>query len=1084
LPIIKLSQIRIQLMSLFQKSVLKKYLNEQNNDAVQEAYNKFKDYFHNTQIQHNIRESKEEQFQEGFLRELFVNVFGYMLNPKPDFNLTTEFKNEKGAKKADGAILKDGKAIAVIELKSTKTKDLESIRQQAFDYKANQSECVYVITSNFQKIRFYINNAVEFEEFDLFVLSEDRFNLLFLCFNNESLIANLPLKIKNASLLEEENITKKFYADYSLFKKELFESIATKNTELEGVSKLQLYKKTQKLLDRFLFIFFAEDRGLLPPNSISRMIKRWNVLSDEDAYKPLYDIYKQYFGYLNIGRKGKVHKDDIQAYNGGLFLPDEILDSIEIDDEVLLKHTSILTKYDFDSQVDVNILGHIFEHSLNEIESTTAQLEGVDFDKQKSKRKKDGVFYTPKYITKYIVDNTVGKLCEEKKTELGIIDEEYTPNRNKETKKRLLACLDAYRKWLLELTICDPACGSGAFLNQALEFLIHEHHYIDGLNAQLFGSAMVFQDVENQILEKNIFGVDINEESVDIARLSLWLRTAQRGRKLTTLNKNIKCGNSLIDDQEVVGDKAFNWKNEFPEIFKNAGFDVVIGNPPYLRVQGLRENFEKETEFYEKNFESAAGRFDVYVLFMEKTFQLIKRHGVVSFILPHKFLVSDFGEGIRKFFVKRKAVNSIVHFGAEMIFADASAYTCIINLTHNNSDLKFKQILPSEIFNHTNFDVANYESLSGEKWNLKREVAESIFQKLKQQPKSIKDVFSAIRTGVDTGTDELFILEGNVKGNEFHGYSERLGKEVVIESDIVKPMLKGKDVRKFAPITNDFYVIYPHYEKENKTIPYSEDSFKEKFPKAYEYLFEFKDELVKKKIHKKTNPIYWYSLHRGREKSIFQQLKIVTPETSLGGNLTLDYDNYYHNTQVYSLIKNDNIEEDYKFWLTILNSSVFWFFLQQTGAVLRGGYFRFKTKYLEPFPLPKLKSIKLQIPFIDKADLMLSNTKDFQGITYKFTNYLQSQFAINKLSKKLQNWYNLEFGEFIKELNKAIKKVGSEKLSKVDEMDWMEVFETKKAEAQTLKAEIDKTDKEIDKMVYELYGLTKEEIKVVEGENV
>ena len=534
-------------MPLFQKSVLKKYLKEQNKAAVHSAFEKYYSYFHNPQIQQNIRESKEEQFQEGFLRELFVKVFGYVLNPRPDFNLTTEFKNEKGAKKADGAILNPdkksgGKAVAVIELKSTKTKDLESIWQQAFDYKANQTGCVYVITSNFQKLRLYINDAVEFEEFDLFILSQERFEVLYLCLSAGNILSGLPLKIKNASILEEEQITKKFYADYSQFKKELFESMVNLNMGIEGISKLQLYKKTQKLLDRFLFIFFAEDRGLLPPNSISRMIKRWHVLKDEDAYKPLYEIYKQYFGYLNKGRKGKVPADDIHEYNGGLFLPDEILDKIEIDDDVLLRHTSALTNYDFDSSVDVNILGHIFEHSLNEIESTTAELEGIDFDKQKSKRKKDGVFYTPKYITKYIVDHTVGKLCEEKKTELAIAEEEFTPNRQTKTKRKLLANLEKYRAWLLDLTICDPACGSGAFLNQALEYLISEHHYIDDLNARLFGSTMVFQDVENQILENNIFGVDINEESVDIARLSLWLRTARRGRKLTTLNKNIKCG--------------------------------------------------------------------------------------------------------------------------------------------------------------------------------------------------------------------------------------------------------------------------------------------------------------------------------------------------------------------------------------------------------------------------------------------------------------------------------------------------------------------------------------------------------------
>ncbi len=246
------------------------------------------------------------------------------------------------------------------------------------------------------------------------------------------------------------------------------------------------------------------------------------------------------------------------------------MDKIELDDEILYPHVMKLTNYDFQSEVDVNILGHIFENSLNEIENITAELAGQEVEKSKSKRKKDGVFYTPKYITKYIVDNTIGKLCEEKKSELGIIDEDYAKgrrNRKKEIIKNLDDNLHAYRDWLLNITICDPACGSGAFLNQALEFLIEEHAYIDELQAQLFGESIVFKDVSNHILEKNIFGVDINEESVDIAKLSLWLRTAQRGRKLTTLSNNIKCGNSLIDDPEIAGEKAFNWQKEFPNVF-------------------------------------------------------------------------------------------------------------------------------------------------------------------------------------------------------------------------------------------------------------------------------------------------------------------------------------------------------------------------------------------------------------------------------------------------------------------------------------------------------------------------------------
>ncbi len=572
-------------MGLFQTSVLKKYRKLQDKKAIEKAFKKYADYFHNPERQQNIRESKEEQFQEGFLRELFVKVLDYTLNPEPQFNLTTELKNEKGAKKADGAILKDGKAIAVIELKSTKTKDLESIRQQAFDYKANQSACVYVITSNFEKLRFYINNAVDFEEFNLFALNEEQFELLYLCLHKENILQNIPLKIKTDSVVAEEKITKIFYSDYSLFKRELFSGLIKQNinnevfrNELQKEDKDRatknikrlLFKKSQKLIDRFLFIFFAEDKGLLPPNSTLQILNKWKADWDFGDERPLYNLFKQYFHFLDIGRQGTHSRAEIFAYNGGLFKPDPILDSLIIDDKLLFEHTKTLSDYDFESQVGVSILGHIFENSLNEIESVNAEIEGTDFDKQKTKRKKDGIFYTPKYITKYIVDNTIGKLCEDKKQELEIEEEEYHKSRKgrkTETLKKLKTKLDDYRNWLLTLTILDPACGSGAFLNQALDFLIKEHTYIDELETSLLGGSMVMKNIENTILEKNIYGVDLNEESVEIAKLSLWLRTAQPRRKLNTLNNNIKCGNSLIDDPKVAGDKAFNWKDEFPQIF-------------------------------------------------------------------------------------------------------------------------------------------------------------------------------------------------------------------------------------------------------------------------------------------------------------------------------------------------------------------------------------------------------------------------------------------------------------------------------------------------------------------------------------
>ncbi|MCA1760149.1 MAG: hypothetical protein LC658_10305 [Bacteroidales bacterium] len=475
-------------MSLFQKSVEKKYLNELDAVLIDRKYKQFQHYFGNTEIQENIRNAKEEQFQEGFLRELFVSVFGYTLNPQPGFNLTTELKNVANSKKADGAILRTAEhaplhqaadkeihgehapqtAIAIIELKGTDTTDLDKIETQAFGYKNHQPKCVYVITSNFEKLRFYIQNAVDHIDFDLFNLTREQFALMWLCLAKDNLLNGLPLKIKESSVLQEENITKKLYADYSKFREAIYTNLVKNNPETD---KLLLFKKTQKLLDRFLFIFFAEDRLLLPPNSISEIVKQWTTLKEElDEYVPLYSRFKKYFGYMNTGFKGK--KYDIYAYNGGLFSPDEILDNINIDDKILYHHTLTLTQYDFETDVDVNILGHIFEHSLGEIENIQATIKdepatpehasghladtivpkGEHAPRVTSKRKKDGIFYTPKYITKYIVENTVGKLCEEKRTELGIVDEEYAKgrrNRRKDIIKALDDKLTNYRNWLL-----------------------------------------------------------------------------------------------------------------------------------------------------------------------------------------------------------------------------------------------------------------------------------------------------------------------------------------------------------------------------------------------------------------------------------------------------------------------------------------------------------------------------------------------------------------------------------------------------------------------------------------------------------
>jgi len=659
-------------MSIFQKSVIQKYLRSLNTNNLEQAYNKFKLNYSLKKIE-KIMKLKEEEYQDGFLRDLFVDILGYTLKPEENFNLVREFKNQTDGKKADGAIIKDEKAVAVIELKSTKTKDLTNITQQAFNYKNNQPGCKYVITSNFHKLRFYIDYSNEYEEFDLFNLQKTDFDLLYLILRKNAIFLDIPQKLKDETKFHEQNVSEQLYKDYSNFKNNIFENLVKNNPNID---KLTIFKKSQKLLDRLLFIFFAEDCGLLPANSISRIIERYEQLIELDAYKPLYDIYKQYFGYMNIGRKGKIPADDIPAYNGGLFAPDKILDNLKIDDKILKKDSLKLSAYDFNTDVDVNILGHIFEHSLNEIEEIEKNISDNTVS-IKSKRKKDGVFYTPKYITQYIVENTIGKICTEKRKEMQIyeieFDETYRTKKGLNKKgKELFNKLNDYKKWLLSIKILDPACGSGAFLNQALNFLISEHRLIDDLISDLTGDAIGLFDTDKAILENNLYGVDINDESVEIAKLSLWLRTAQKGRKLSNLNNNIKCGNSLISDPKTAEKKAFDWNNEFKEIMKKGGFDIIIGNPPYVQISEYQS-------YYKSNYETANSG-DLYALFIEKGTKLLKQNGNFSFIIPSLFIKGITYKSLRNFLLTNTKISEILDKG-DGVFADVKMPTAILTLS-------------------------------------------------------------------------------------------------------------------------------------------------------------------------------------------------------------------------------------------------------------------------------------------------------------------------------------------------------------------------------------------------------------------
>jgi len=982
-------------MSLFQTSVLKQHLSLQDKDVITKAYKKYTKYFLNPTIQDNIRSSKEEEYQGIFLTELFVNILGFTLKPNADFNLVAEYKNQTNARKADGAILNNDIAIGVIELKGTNTKDLESIRKQAFDYKANQKGCVYVITSNFEKLRFYINDATEFEEFNLFELSPERFALFYLCLQKDNIINNVPLKIKEASVVEEEQITKQFYKDYSLFKRELYRDLVKRNAKtlktnaslsnvtssaverspeeiaehlkLEKNVKLTLFKKSQKLIDRYLFIFFAEDRGLLPPNSTQQILDKWKADVDFGDDRPLYVLFKQYFNFLDQGRAGTSKRAEIYAYNGGLFKEDKTLDSLEIDNDLLYKHTSKLAAYDFESQVDVNILGHIFENSLNEIESVNAEIEGGDFDKQKSKRKKDGVFYTPKYITKYIVENTVGKLCDQKKTELGFKEEEYfkgRKNRNKATIAKLVTILDDYRDWLLQLTICDPACGSGAFLNQSLDFLIKEHTYIDELKTKVLGGGLQFPDIENTILENNIYGVDLNEESVEIAKLSLWLRTAQPRRKLNDLSSNIKCGNSLIDSKAVAGDKAFNWVEQFPKVFSKGGFDVVIGNPPYVR----HEIFTDIKPYLEARYKVYQGQADLYSYFFEKGISVLRQDGLFSIIVANKWLKVSYSEQLREWLLNVQ-VNEIVDFGDLPVFSDASAYPCIVTLKNSKiqkdinvtivENLSFPSL--QDYINLNRFSV-DQKDLTKDAWRLIDKNQASLLKKLNKSEFTLHSYTQGvIRRGIVTGMNEAFVIDEKTKN--------KLIDEDESSIEIIKPFLAGRNLNKYSIQFENTYIIFTRRGIEI-----------ENYPAIKSYLEKFRERLEPKPkdwkgnwVGRKPGSYKWFEIQDSIDYyKEFEKDKIIYPNICNHPSFSSDNKGFYANQKCFIIpIKDDSL-------LGIMNSSVFSFLFEMNLPKLRGGYYEPSYIHLKNFPIPKINisindKLKLIVSEVSKLNEKLNN---------------------------------------------------------------------------------------------------------------
>ena len=697
-----------------------------------------------------------------------------------------------------------------------------------------------------------------------------------------------------------------FLQEIERWRELLAKNIASQN---EWIDIGALNYAVQMIIDRIIFLRICEERSIEPENQLQ------DITNKENIYKELCSLFKRADTKYN---SGLFH---FAKESGEASRADDLTLRLDIDDktlkDIILNLYYPKSPYAF-LYIPSDILGQVYERFLGKVIRLT-DGHRVKVEEKPEVRKAGGVYYTPTFIVAYIVINTIGKLL------LGLTPKEAA-----------------------RLKIVDPACGSGTFLLGVFEYLLawHLKWYADAENdpekwvknkalVKVGDDYRLTTSKKKEILLNNIYGVDIDPQAVEVTKLSLLLKVLENAsgqielgmeRILPDLGNNIKCGNSLVgedyfegklivDDEERARVNPFDWKSAFPEVFAQGGFDVVVGNPPYVRM----ESFKELKDYFRKNYACHEERSDIYAYVIERSHKILKPGGLFGMIVSNKFLRANYGKPLRDFIQKNANVKHIVDFAGLPVFKGATVRTIILltSLESQKESLQYTPPMSIDVFSEVESGKVTVENVITETtypvssatlrkdiWSFSESNLERLLEKIQESSTSLEEYCNGkIGYGIKSGLDKAFVITEEQKRS--------IVQQDKNSATIVKPYLNGRDVRRYFVDFKQRYLIYTNHGVDIK-----------KYSGIENYMKPYKAELQKRATKQE-----WFELQQPQFNytPFFDGPKIVLPDIAIEPRFALDDIGYYGATTIFFIPLRD------LYLLGLLNSKLGFIYFRPGG---------------------------------------------------------------------------------------------------------------------------------------------------------